>query len=203
MRIHYNAPLILNFSIICVVLTVINQITQGSITSLIQLPGSFNFANPIDYLNLITYTFGHSGYGHLIGNLTFILLLGPTLEEKYGRKDLAMMIGLTAVVTAILNILFFDSALWGASGIVFLFIMLNSFTGFKENHIPLTFILVAILFLGTEIYNAIAEDNKISEFAHITGGIAGSYFGFQLNKRLRPSSSAESSEHISGGPTEI
>ena len=40
-------------------------------------------------------------------------------------------------------------ALLGASGVVFAFIMLSSFTCIKEKEIPLTFILVAVLYIGT------------------------------------------------------
>jgi membrane associated rhomboid family serine protease len=68
--------------------------------------------------------------------------------------------------------------------------MLNSFTGFKENHIPLSFILVALLFLGKEVINAF-ETDRISQFAHIAGGIAGSYFGYILNERKSKSMSED------------
>ena len=182
MRLHYNAPLILNFSLICVIITSINQFTNGSFTSLISLPANYNVSNPIHIINLIAYTFGHGSFSHLLGNLTFILLLGPALEEKHGKKNLLFMMIVTTIVTGLLNILFFSSGLMGASGIVFLLIMLNSFTGFKENHIPLSFILVALLFLGKEVINAF-ETDRISQFAHIAGGIAGSYFGYILNER--------------------
>ena len=62
------------------------------------------------------------------------------------------------------------------------YIILNSFTGFKQNHIPLSFLIVALLFLGKEIINAFGNDH-ISQFAHIAGGISGSYFGFILNRK--------------------
>ena len=111
-----------------------------------------------------------------MGNLTFILLLGSMIEEKYGSLNLLIMIGITAIITGILNVLFFPTGLLGASGIVFLFIILSSF-GNAQKGIPLTFILVAVLFLGKEIFQAL-QDNNISEFAHILGGICGSLFGF-------------------------
>jgi len=182
MRIHYNAPLILNFSLICVILTSINELTKDWLLPLISLPQEFHLNNPIHFINLFSYTFGHSNFGHLLSNLTFILLLGPALEEKYGRKNLLIMMLITAIVTGLLNLLFFSTSLMGASGIVFLYIMLNSFTGFKQNHIPLSFLIVALLFLGKEIINAF-ENDHISQFAHIAGGIAGSYFGFILNRK--------------------
>jgi membrane associated rhomboid family serine protease len=68
----------------------------------------------------------------------------------------------------------------GASGVVFMMILLSSFTNFSHGEIPLTFILVLILYLGVQLYNSFGSDN-ISQFAHIIGGLCGSFFGF-----LRP-----------------
>ena len=68
------------------------------------------------------------------------------LEEKYGSKTLIEIMVITAFVTGIINYMFFPSvALCGASGIVFAFIVLASFTGFREGEIPLTFLLVAAI----------------------------------------------------------
>jgi membrane associated rhomboid family serine protease len=74
-------------------------------------------------------------------------------------------------------VLFFPTALLGASGVVFMMILLASFTNFSKGEIPLTFILVLILYLGQQIMNSF-ESNNISEFAHIVGGFCGSLFGF-------------------------
>jgi uncharacterized membrane protein YdcZ (DUF606 family) len=56
-------------------------------------------------------------------------------------------------------------------------ILLASFTNFNKGEIPLTFILVLILYVGRELINSFKSDN-ISEFAHIVGGFCGSLFGF-------------------------
>jgi membrane associated rhomboid family serine protease len=88
-----------------------------------------------------------------------------------------MMIAVTALVTGALNALFFPSFLLGASGVVFMMILLASFTNFNKGEIPLTFILVLILYIGREVLNSFRSDN-ISEFAHIVGGFCGSLFGF-------------------------
>ena len=45
-----------------------------------------------------------------------------------------MMI-ITAVITGILNTFFFPTGLLGASGIVFMFILLSSFSGIKEGEV--------------------------------------------------------------------
>jgi membrane associated rhomboid family serine protease len=102
------------------------------------------------------------------------------LEENYGSSLLLIMMVITALVTGVLNILFFRSALMGASGVVFMMILLSSFTNFTHGEIPLTFILVLILYMGVQLFNSFNSDN-ISQFAHIVGGLCGSFFGF-----LRP-----------------
>lgn len=106
------------------------------------------------------------------------------LEEKYGSKVLLEIMGITAVVTGLVNYIFFwNVGLCGASGVVFAFIILASFTGFKEGEIPLTFILVAIIFIGQQVYEGIALQDNISNMAHIVGGIVGAIVGYLLNKK--------------------
>jgi membrane associated rhomboid family serine protease len=135
------------------------------------------WTNPLSVMTLFTHVLGHASLEHLIGNLTFILLVGPIVEEKYGDMQTLFMMLVTALATGILNVLFFRSGLMGASGIVFMFILLVSFTNSKSGEIPITFILIAILFIGKEIIQSLQND-QISQFAHIIGGICGSIFGF-------------------------
>ncbi|WP_461248816.1 rhomboid family intramembrane serine protease, partial [Treponema sp. R6D11] len=101
----------------------------------------------------------------------------PMLEETYGSKSLLFMIITTALVTGVLNVLLFNSALMGASGVVFMMILLSSFTNFSHGEIPLTFILVLILYMFIQLFSAAGSEN-ISHFAHIVGGLCGSIFGF-------------------------
>ena len=120
-----------------------------------------SLTNPLTYVRFFTHVLGHSGWEHYIGNAAYILLLGPMLEEKYGSKRLLQVIAITAVVTGLVNyILFPNVALCGASGVVFAFILLTSFTSFKNGEIPLTFILVAVIFLGQQVYEGVfLQDN--------------------------------------------
>ena len=104
--------------------------------------------------------------------------------KKYKSRTLIEIIIITALVTGIINYIFFPNiALCGASGIVFAFIILASFTGFKDGEIPLTFILVATIYIGQQIYNGITVNDNVSQMAHITGGLVGSITGYILNKK--------------------
>ena len=140
--------------------------------------------NPMTYLRFVTHIFGHSGWSHFIGNASYLLLLGPMLEEKYGSGKILEIIAFTAVVTALFNYIFFwHTGLCGASGIVFSFIILASFTGFKEGEIPLTFILVAVIFIGQQVYEGIFLHDDVSNISHIIGGLVGSVIGYNLNRK--------------------
>ena len=177
MKIEYNAPVVLTFSIISTIVLILNELTGSSLTPFFSVGGSYDLYSPFFYFSLVTHVIGHISLEHLLGNLTFILLLGPIVEEKYGSKNTLYMFLLTALITGLLNVFFFNTGLMGASGIVFMLILLASFTNKRKGGIPLTFILIAILFIGKEIIQSIDQDN-ISQFAHIIGGILGSVFGF-------------------------
>jgi GlpG protein len=106
------------------------------------------------------------------------------LEEKYSSKVLVEVIAITAVVTGLINYVFFwQYALCGASGVVFAFILMSSFTSFKEGEIPLTFILVAVLYIGQQIVQGITVNDNVSNMAHIIGGIVGGAIGYALNRK--------------------
>lgn len=63
--------------------------------------------------------------------------------------------------------------------------MLASFTDFREGEIPITFILVAAIFIGQQVYEGIAVQNNISNMAHIVGGIVGAIIGYGLNVKSK------------------
>ena len=183
LKISINSPVVLGFSAICLIALVLSIITKGMTNKLIFMTYHSSLTNPLTYLRFFTHVFGHSGVDHFMGNITYILLLGPLLEEKYGSKLLIHSIVITAFITGIVNyILFPNIALCGASGVVFTFILLSSFTGFKDREIPLTFILVAAIFLGQQVYEGIVVQDNISNLSHVLGGVVGSVMGYLLNR---------------------
>ena len=186
LKISYNAPVILSFVFICFAAMLIGVLTGGKGTQLLFMTYHSSLKNSLTYLRFFTHIFGHSGWSHFIGNAAYLLLLGPMLEEKYGSRMLIEIIAITAFVTGIVNYIFFwNVGLCGASGVVFAFIVLASFTGFKEGEIPLTFILVAIIFIGQQVYEGIAVSDNISNMAHIVGGLVGAAIGYLLNKKSK------------------
>jgi membrane associated rhomboid family serine protease len=177
MSIKFNAPVTLLFAISCTMIFFLDKTTFGGLMPLFTAHPHMD-GSPLSIISLVSHCLGHASMDHLLGNLTFILLLGAIIEEKYGSQRLFMMIVVTALVTGLINLSVFKMALLGASGIVFMMILLVSFTNVKAGQIPVTFILVAMLFLGKEILKS-SEANNIAESAHIIGGICGAFFGFR------------------------
>ena len=186
LKITFNSPVVLGFIFLGLAVLILGFVTRGKSNELLFMTYHSSLTNPLTYLRFFTHVLGHSGWEHYIGNAAYILLLGPMLEEKYGSKRILQVIVITALVTGLVNyILFWNVALCGASGVVFAFILLTSFTSFKNGEIPLTFILVAIVFLGQQVYEGVFLQDNISNLSHVIGGIIGAIVGYKLNKKAR------------------
>ena len=183
-RITFNSPVVLTFVVVSLGVMVLNYVTAGYSNKLLFMTYHSPLSSPMTFIRFFTHVFGHAGWSHYIGNMMYMLLLGPILEEKYGSRAIIEVMLVTAVVTGIFTWLFFPNiALCGASGIVFAFIMMTSFTGFREGEIPLTVILVAVIFIGQQVYEGLFMQDNISNMGHILGGIVGAAAGYLLNKK--------------------
>lgn len=172
-KLDINAPVILGYTALCLVALLVDVVTQGASDKLLFTVYPSSMADPFFYIRLVGHVVGHADWNHFLSNFMMILLLGPMLEEKYGSLDILMMILITGLITGICTLLFFPGvALKGASGVVFAMILASSMTGLREGKIPLTFVLVALLYLGREVSSLFVNDN-ISQSGHILGGIIG------------------------------
>lgn len=183
-KIKYNAPVILSFSLVALAALILGNITGGSTTSLLFCIYRAPLSDPLFYLRLFTHVLGHANWSHYFSNIMYILLLGPILEEKYGSRSLLFGMLLTAFVTGLAHLLFNGSAaLLGASGIVFMLILLASFASFRQGTIPMTFLLIAGIYIGNEIITGITTADNISQMSHIIGGACGAFLGCFLNRK--------------------
>lgn len=115
-RITFNAPIVLGLVAICFIATLLNYITDGDIGKMLFMTYHSSLKSPLTWLRLFTHVFGHANWEHLVGNMSYLLLLGPMLEEKYSSQILAIVIAVTAFGTSLVNYIFFPSvALCGAS----------------------------------------------------------------------------------------
>ena len=160
----YNAPVVLTYALLALVVHAADMWSGG-----VLAPGFFAALPEFDYASFWSWF-------RLVSHAV-ILLIGPVLEEKHGSRPLFYMILATALVTGVLNTLFFNTGLMGASGVVFMMILLGSFANHKPGEIPLTFLLVVGIYLAGEV-TAAFQDDGVSQFAHILGGLCGTVFGF-------------------------
>jgi membrane associated rhomboid family serine protease len=172
LRISYNAPVVLTFAILAVIVQLLPDATQ---TKWFQSHGTLKNGLS-DYVGLFSHILGHQDWNHLLANFMLILLLGPILEERYKSLTLLVMILITALLSGLVDVII-GSGTHGASGIAFMMILLASTANIRHGEIPLTFIAVGIIYIGGEIVRAFDNDN-ISQLGHILGGLSGAAFGF-------------------------
>ena len=183
LKITMNAPLVLGFALACTIVTLVCAIAGDRVRAAAFSTYAAPLSDPMTWVRFFTHVLGHAGMEHLLANIAFILLLGPMLEEKYGWKSLLGVILVTALITGVIhNLLFPGTVLLGASGVVFAMILMTSFTGFREGEIPLTFILVALIYIGQQVWDGITVRDNVSNLTHIVGGLVGGGAGYLLNK---------------------
>ena len=178
---QYNSPIILTYTILSFAALILANITGGAVNWYFFSIYRSSFSDPLFYLRLFTHVLGHANFEHFFNNFLIILLIGPMLEEKYGSKILLKLMLITTLCTGILHIIFFETALLGASGIVFFLILLASYTNFKKGRIPITLLLVISIFLGREIMGALIYNDNIARMTHVFGGVIGAVSGYYYN----------------------
>ena len=186
LKISYNAPVSLTFALLALLALILGNVTDGWTTSHLFSVYRCSLADPLAWVRFFGHVLGHSGYGHYISNMVLILVLGPNLEDRFGSWNVFWAILFTALVSGLVQFAFFPgTALLGASGIVFMMILLSSFGGVRNGVIPTTLILVAIFYLGGELWDAIFVNDNVSQLTHIVGGLCGTFLGFALSGRRR------------------
>ena len=170
LKISFNSPVILSFAILCFLAVILNFITRGFANQVFFSVYRSSLLNPLAYVRFFGHVLGHAGWSHFFGNITLILVVGPLLEEKYGSANLLFVILATALTTGIVHVVFFPGImLLGASGVVFALILLS-------------FILVAVIYIGQQVYEGIFVQDNVSNLTHILGGLVGAALGYVMNK---------------------
>lgn len=175
---QYNSILILTFFFASFAVLILKYITLGASNELLFSTYKSSLLNPLTYIRLFTHVLGHSNWKHFSGNFLYILLVGPMIEEKYGTINLLTMMLITAGVTGIINHIIGKKKLLGASGIVFMLIIMSSFVNIQAGKIPITLVLIFIFYIVNEIIDGIFKDDGVSHLGHIIGAICGCIYGF-------------------------
>lgn len=175
----YNSPVIITYLLLSLIAWFLNTISRGKTNKIFFSSYRSSLLNPLTYIRLITHSIGHKDLEHLIHNFLFILLIGPMVEEKYNSLNLIIMLVITSLVIALFNIIFNNYMILGASGNVYMLIVLSSFSNITEGKIPLTLILILIFYITSEVQKSLIEGNKrVYHDGHLIGAICGIVFGF-------------------------
>lgn len=175
---QYNSVVILSYFFVSLFVFILNSIFGKKLNNVLFSSWSTSIFNPLTYVRFVTHIFGHDSLSHLINNFLYILLIGPMIEEKYGSMNLLIMILVTALVIGILNSLFTNKRILGASGIVFMLIVLSSFVNIEAGKIPITLVLICLFYIINEIRDGLFKKDNVSHLGHLLGALCGVIFGF-------------------------
>jgi membrane associated rhomboid family serine protease len=184
-RLSVEAPVVVGFVSMCVLLHLLNITILPGISFFFGVDDFFSFTNPLQYIRLLTHIFGHDGMAHLRGNISHLLLVGPSAEAAFGSKETLQIMVLVAVSSGIAHIFLGrnNSRQLGASGVVFALILLNSLVSAKAGKVPLSFLLTACLWIGDELWKLFFSRDATSHHAHLTGAIVGTIAGYLIHQK--------------------
>ena len=182
----YNSPVILTFALLSLLALALGKLTGGWTTQNLFCVYRSSLTDLLTYPRFFLHVLGNSDFAACCTNIVIMLAVGPMAEERFGSKRLLLAIAVTALVTGLVLWFFFpNAALMGASGVVFMLIVLASFAGVRGGTIPLTLILVLALYLGGEIVQAVTGEAGLQQLTHIAGGVVGVIFGFWSSRGKR------------------
>lgn len=182
-KIEFNSPVIIWYTLLSFLVLMFGVATGNQVTDAFFTCYRTEISDPLMWVRMVTYVFGHADMAHYTSNFFLIILLGPMMEEKYGSKALLVMLLITALVGGAANVLLTTAGLRGASGIAFMLIILCSCTTVQSGKVPLTMVLVVIIYIGKELVSGITTADNISHMTHILGGICGIGFGMYFNQK--------------------
>lgn len=178
-KFDYNAPVILTYFFICLIILIIDKLCKGKFSAtFFTTYKSDSLLNPLTYFKLISHSLGHENWDHLYSNFIKILLIGPLIEEKYRSINLLIAMVLTSLIIGIVNKVFGKGGILGASGVAYMLILLSSFVNMENGKIPITLTLIILFFVVDEVIKLFRrKKDGVSHLGHITGAICGIVFG--------------------------
>ena len=178
-KFDYNAPVILTYFFICLIILMIDKLCKGKFSAtFFTTYKNDSLLNPLTYFKLVSHSLGHADWDHLYSNFIKILLIGPLIEEKYGSINLLIAMILTSLIIGIVNKILGKGGILGASGVAYMLILLSSFANMENGKIPITLTLIILFFVVDEVIKLFRrKKDGESRLGHITGAICGIVFG--------------------------
>lgn len=178
-KFDYNAPVILTYFFICLIILMIDKLCKGKFSAtFFTTYKNDSLLNPLTYFKLVSHSLGHADWDHLYSNFIKILLIGPLIEEKYGSINLLIAMILTSLIIGIVNKILGKGGILGASGVAYMLILLSSFVNMENGKIPITLTLIILFFVVDEVIKLFRrKKDGVSHLGHITGAICGIILG--------------------------
>ena len=176
--IQYNAPVTLTFALLSLLALLLGRLTDGWTTQNLFCVYRAPLMDLLTYPRLFLHVLGHKDFASCAASIVMVLVVGPAAEERFSSRRVLLAVLVTAFVTSLVLWFFFpNDRLMGASGVAFMLIVLSAFSGARGGVIPLTLVLVLILYLGTEIAQAVTGTAGLVQLTHIAGGVVGVILG--------------------------
>ena len=141
----------------------------------LHVGSQFQFWQPI------THQFLHSGIRHLYSNMIILLIVGPSVERKYGEVKTLLGYLMFGIAGGLLQMFMFgntDDNMAGASGAVFglltIFAITDTSHYFRFKWLKIRYFAIAIILL--ELFNLKLTNDGIGHYAHFGGILAGLIF---------------------------
>ena len=150
-----------------------------------ELVGFGHWKHPSMWFRTFSHIFGHQDFGHIFNNAMLLLVIGPACEAAYGSAAILKFVLISAVTSSIVTVVFAGSqgCSMGASGVVFMLVLLSSLTKKRAGMLPLTLLLVAPLKLWGEVCDMGSNDG-VSHLGHLSGGVLGIVLGLSTVSRI-------------------
>ena len=179
----YNAPVTLTIALLSLLALALNELTDGWTTQNLFCFYKSALTDYLTYPRAVLHILGNTSLTECTANIIILLVVGPAAEERFGSAKVLFAVLATAIAAALIMwFLFPTSAIMGASGVLFMMMVLASFASMRGGAIPITLILVLILFLGSEVLQAVTGDAGLQELTHIAGGVVGMLLGFAFSR---------------------
>ena len=179
--IQYNSVVTLSYFFICLIIQIINGLSRNEFSTKYLTCSRYRITDVRFYTGVLTHAIAHGDWDHFINNMTILLLLGPSVEERYGSIPFLIMLLITTVLVGYINMVITSKSIYGASSNTSMLIVLASFASASQGKIPLTVILICLIYFVREIKRILKRDGSY-HVGHIMGYICGLVFGFYFMK---------------------
>ena len=137
---------------------------------------------------LITAMFLHGSFSHLLFNMYALLLFGPLVERKIGKKRFLILYFVAGLVASFAA-LYYPAAL-GASGaimgvlgmVIMLFPRMRVLFFFI---VPMSMRTAGIIFAAIDLFGFFAGGTGVAHLAHLGGLAIGIAYGFYLLRKAK------------------